>query len=116
MSVKLIAEIVAANVISKAITDPSSEQVGAVRQQEFIQHETERLRDKCHAMISDMIRSGGKVYTPEQIVELHQMADVEMDKAILAGQQKANDPAPNQLGWWLLGIIAIVILYIAYVR
>lgn len=124
MSLKFIGEIVAANVISKAITAPTNQQIEAERQREFLIEKERVLRTKGTAMVSDLISKGGKDFTPEQIVKLHTMADEEVNKIMLADyaalthvppvSNNAADAIGRFVGGFVIGIIALIVLFAVY--
>ena len=117
---KLIAEIVAANVISKAITAPTNQQIKAERQRASLLERERMLRAKSTAMISDLINKGGTDFTPEQIVQLHTMADEKVTEMILADYQSLShvSPASNNasdaigrfVGGLVIGVVGFFIL------
>jgi hypothetical protein len=116
---KFIFEIVAANVISKAITAPTQQQLDAEQEREW-QIEKERLlRAKSDSLISDLIRDKG--YTPEQIVAAHRMADEEVNKVLLADRQSiayvspASNNAGDIVGRFVGGFVIGIILLIVFV-
>jgi hypothetical protein len=111
-------KLLAANLVSKAITAPTNQQIEAERQREFLIEKERMLREKSNAMVSDLIN--GKNYSPEQILQIHAMADAELNKILIADRQSltyvspASNNAANAIGrfagGWILGVLLFIIL------